>query len=111
MVSIPKDIRVLDAEFHPNAMKLIYRMVRWLKLNYGVGKTMCTNGAEVLSCPHCDHETPVYRSDYDSTGAPLSFSVCLWCDGLIEYGGATMDPHEPYASAKDLQTDHRRSKP
>lgn len=88
-------------------MEIIHTMVRWYKFNYGVGREMRAQGAEVMPCPYCGHDTAVYQSDYDPTGDPISFSVCLWCEGFIEYSGATTRPHEPYATVRDLQTDVR----
>lgn len=92
-------------------MGLLHRMVRWYKFNYGIGNAMRSAGAELLPCPHCDTETPIYRSTYDSTGDPISFSICLWCDGFIEYSDTIGRPHEPYASVQEIQLDGRRSKP
>lgn len=92
-------------------MGLVQNVVHWYKLNHGVGKQMVDNGAEHMVCPYCDAETPVFQSTYNSSGLPISFSVCLWCDGIIEYSGASLQPHEPYATARDLQTEDRRSKP
>lgn len=90
---------------------LIQKVVRWYRFNHGIGKQMLNQGAELLPCPHCGRETPVFRSVYDSAGMPISFSVCLWCDGFIEYSGASLQPHEPYATARDLQTEGQHSKP
>jgi hypothetical protein len=84
-------------------MLLIHRLRQWYIFQYGRGKTMRDHGATLLPCPHCGNETPVYHSSYDTAGNPIDFSVCLWCEGLIEYSGMTTDPHEPYASAKDVQ--------
>jgi hypothetical protein len=92
-------------------MGLVHRVLRWYKLNYGVGNTMLAEGAELLACPHCETDTPIYRSAYDSAGDPVSFSVCLWCGGLIEYSDLSGRPHEPYVSARDLQLDQHRSRP
>ncbi|ADB63351.1 hypothetical protein Htur_4550 (plasmid) [Haloterrigena turkmenica DSM 5511] len=90
-------------------MGLVQNVVRWYKLNHGVGKQMLDRGAELLSCPHCHEETPIFRSSYDSLGNPLSFSVCLWCDGLVEYSDGVSQPHAPYATARDLQGDRPES--
>lgn len=84
-------------------MEFVREAVRWYRLNRGVGKRMLSEGAELLPCPHCERKTPVYRSAYDATGDPISFSVCLWCMGLIEYSGVSRRPHEPYATAKEIQ--------
>lgn len=92
-------------------MEFIQNVVRWYKLNRGIGKRMLDQGAELMPCPYCESETPVFRSAYNSTGMPISFSVCLWCEGILEYSGASRRPHEPYATARDLQTGERRSKP
>ncbi len=92
-------------------MSLIQYVVRWYRLNCGVGKQMLDQGAELRSCPHCTEETPVYRSGYDSLGNPISFSVCLWCDGLIEYSDGVSRPHAPYATTRDLQGDRPASRP
>lgn len=86
-------------------MGLFKKVVRWYKLNHGVGDTMLTAGAELRPCPHCAAETPVYRTTYDSSGNPVSFTVCLWCAGLIEYSGAVGHPHDPYASVQELRAD------
>lgn len=85
-------------------MSLIHAVRKWYKLNLGRGKAMCENGAEILSCPHCGDETPVYQTEYASDGTPISFSVCLWCQGSIEYGELSDQPHEPYLSAAEAQT-------
>lgn len=45
----------------------------------------------------------VYGRTIDSVGRPLSVTVCLWYDGLIEYSGLTDEAHEPYATAQDIQ--------
>lgn len=94
-------------------MGLITRVVRWYKLTYGVGDTMLSAGAELLPCPHCGAETPVYHTTYDATGDPVSFSVCLWCEGLIEYSTAVGHPHHPYATAQELRAEpsHSHSAP
>jgi hypothetical protein len=85
-------------------MGLIHRAVRWYKLNLGRGKEMRTQGAIVASCPHCGNDTPVFHTEYDSHGDPLSFSVCVWCAGYIEYDGTTATAHEPYATIQEIQT-------
>jgi len=46
---------------------------------------MRERGATVVQCPRCGNETPVYETSYDASGEPLSFSVCLWCSGYVEY--------------------------
>lgn len=84
-------------------MNPVRPLVRWYKLSHGVGKEMRDRGAELMACPHCGDDTPVYRSAYDSAGTPLSFTVCLWCEGLIEYSGPTDEAHEPYATIRDSQ--------
>ena len=84
-------------------MGLIHKAVRWYKLNRGRGNEMRTQGALVASCPHCENDTPVFLTEYDSHGNPLSFSVCVWCEGYIEYDGTTATAHEPYATIKEIQ--------
>lgn len=84
-------------------MRVIHSARKWFKLNLGRGKAMCENGADVRSCPYCENDTPVYRTEYGSDGTPVSFSVCVWCQGLIEYGELSDEPHEPYLSAADAQ--------
>ena len=69
-------------------MGLIHKAVRWYKLNRGRGREMRTRGAIVATCPHCHNDTPVFQTEYDLQGNPLSFSVCVWCEGYIEYDGA-----------------------
>lgn len=105
-----KELQATNAYRYVAAMVSLHRVVRWVKLNHGVGKEMRSHGAEILSCPHCDRDTPVFRTEYSSTGTPISFSVCLWCDGVIEYGPGAARPHEPYATARDIQADRRQSK-
>lgn len=92
-------------------MGIIQNVVRWYKLNLGVGKQMVNEGAALMSCPYCDEATPVFQSTYNSDGLPISFSVCLWCNGFIEYGRTSLQTHEPYATAQDSQTEERESKP
>lgn len=92
-------------------MGLVQNVVRWYKLTYGVGKQMVADGAELMSCPYCEAKTPVFQSAYNSAGLPISFSLCLWCDGFLEYSGASLQPHEPYATARDVQAEERHSKP
>lgn len=85
-------------------MRVIHSVRRWYKLNHGRGKEMRENGAEILSCPHCEDDTPVYQTEYGSDGTPVSFSVCIWCEGPIEYGELSEQPHEPYLSVAEAQT-------
>ena len=85
-------------------MGLLHTVVRWYKLNRGRGKEMRARGAILATCPHCDHDTPVFRTEYDSHGHPLSFSVCVWCTGYIEYDGTTATAHEPYATIQEIQS-------
>lgn len=92
-------------------MEFLREAIGWYRLNRGVGKRMRDDGAQPMPCPHCARETPVFRSSYDATGDPTSFSVCCWCRGLIEYGGSSSRPHAPYATAKEIQAEGRRSKP
>ncbi|WP_435196402.1 hypothetical protein [Natronomonas sp. EA1] len=92
-------------------MRFLHELIRWYKLNHGIGKAMCAAGAEIMACPHCGDGTPIYRSAYDSGGTPLSFTVCLWCEGFIEYSPTLGRPHEPYASARDVRLERRQSKP
>ena len=87
-------------------MGLIYRLRRWVKLGFGTGKSMREAGATVSPCPHCGRETPVYRSEYNRSGDPVSFSVCVWCRGFIEWSSGAAASHEPYASADEIQA-HR----
>ena len=56
---------------------------------------MREKGATIRACPHCHQRTPIYRSKYTTAGEPLTFTVCLWCDGLIEYPRAN-SPQKPY---------------
>lgn len=65
---------------------------------------MRKHGAEVMACPHCGRGTPVFRSDYDRTGTPLSFTVCLWCEGYLEWNGYTGKAHKPYTGLKRVRT-------
>ncbi len=92
-------------------MRIVQNVIRWYRLNHGVGKEMLESGAELMPCPYCEKETPVFQSTYNSAGLPILFSVCLWCDGFIEFSGASLEPHEPYATAHDPQTEERHSKP
>ena len=92
-------------------MGILQTAIRWYRLNHGGGKRMLEHGAELLPCPHCETETPVFESTYDADGMPGSFSVCLWCDGLIEYDPAVARPHEPYVITDDSRTEEPRSKP
>lgn len=85
-------------------MRVIHAVRKWYKLNLGRGRAMRRNGAVIRSCPHCEEATPVYRTEYGSGGAPVSFSICLWCDGPIEFGDPSDQPHEPYLSATEAQT-------
>lgn len=87
-----------------SGMGLVHDLRKWYSLNWCQGKAMRENGAEILPCPHCGAETPVYQSDYGNDGWPMSFSVCLWCNGAIEYSELGSDPHEPYLSTKEAQT-------
>lgn len=91
-------------------MGIVHKIVRWYKLTYGTGKEMCENGARIAPCPHCGNDTPVYRSSYDSKGEPLSFSVCVWCDGLIEQRPDALAPHSPYATREEIDRVNRRVK-
>jgi hypothetical protein len=84
-------------------MGTIHNVVRWYKLAWGRGRQMRQRGAIVETCPHCEKDTPVFRTEYDSRGNPLSFVVCVWCDGFIEYDGKTATVREPYA-ARDGNT-------
>lgn len=90
-------------------MNPIQRLVRWYKLNYGIGNAMLEEGAELLPCPHCETRTPVYTSTYDSAGEPVSFTVCPWCTGLIELREPKRDPHEPYRGSRERRLNRRRS--
>jgi hypothetical protein len=63
---------------------------------------MVEAGATPMRCPHCDAETPIYASEYDTAGNPVSFTVCLWCGGIVEFSEMTEAPHEPYATTGDL---------
>lgn len=92
-------------------MGLVHDAIKWYSFTRGVGKQMLDHGATLMPCPHCEKETPVFQSAYNSAGLPISFSVCRWCDGIIEHSGATRHPHEPYATAREIQTKGRRSKP
>lgn len=58
-------------------MGLVQNVVRWYKLNHGIGKQMLDNGAELMPGPYCEAETPVFQSTYDSSGLLILFSVCL----------------------------------
>ena len=84
-------------------MGIVHKALRWYKLNRGRGKEMRTQGAIVAPCPHCRNDTPVFETEYDSHGNPLSFSVCVWCEGYIEYDGLTATAHEPYTTIKGIQ--------
>jgi hypothetical protein len=76
-------------------MRILHTFRRWYRLHRGQAKQMRNRGAVVRSCPHCCQRTPVYHSKYTSVGEPLTFTVCLWCDGLIEYQRAN-SPQKPY---------------
>lgn len=80
-------------------MGFVYAFRRWRKLNRGHGRAMRDAGAAVMACPHCGNDTPIYRSEYDADRRALSFSVCVWCEGYIEYDGTT--PRTPYATEHD----------
>ncbi|MFB6130559.1 MAG: hypothetical protein ABEJ28_07040 [Salinigranum sp.] len=67
---------------------------------------MLAAGATPMCCPHCGAETPVYESDYDESGDPVSFSVCLWCDGLVEFDARTGEVHEPYEDPAGVRMNH-----
>lgn len=83
---------------------LLRRLRNWWSLRYGRARRMCKHGAVPKPCPHCDRTTPVYRTANAVTGEPTAFSVCLWCDGLIEYGDAQERPREPYTAAQEIST-------
>ena len=87
-------------------MQFIHRLKRWYSFNRGRGREMLAAGATPRQCPHCGVETPVYRSSYDRTGSPVSFSVCLWCDGFIELDDLSNEPREPYATPTELRVNH-----
>lgn len=65
---------------------------------------MREHGANVMACPHCGHDTPVFESEYDRARNPISFTVCLWCDGYIEWNGCSETPHVPYEQVTEVQT-------
>lgn len=67
-------------------------------------------GATVELCPHCGKDTPVYPSSYGADGAPLSFSVCVWCEGIVEYGPDAATPHDPYAGAEAIRAAHEQKR-
>lgn len=92
-------------------MSLIHRLHRWYVLKRGLGRAMLERGATIKVCPHCEQETPVYRSEYNDQGDPVTFTVCLWCGGFMELSGLSSRPHPPYAKAKDVQASLRRSRP
>ncbi|MDY6817184.1 MAG: hypothetical protein SVG88_00875 [Halobacteriales archaeon] len=73
-------------------------MRQWYRLNWGMGKQMRQAGATIRQCPHCQEPTPVFESEYDTDDDPITFTVCLWCDGLIEYRPDVSQPYPPYAS-------------
>lgn len=79
-------------------MRVFHKLIHWYRLNHGIGEKMRDKGAVLMPCPHCEAKTYVYRSQYDETGMPISFSICLWCEGVIEYGGLDIFPTEPYRS-------------
>jgi hypothetical protein len=83
-------------------MGVVDRLRRWYVLTFGRGKRMLEHGAEVEPCPHCGDETPVYRSSYDRWLDPVTFSVCLWCDGLIEYDDRAVSPRPPFTSPGEV---------
>ena len=82
-------------------MQPIHRLKRWYSFNYGRAKEMVEAGATPMRCPHCDAETPLYVTEYDAAGEPVSFTVCLWCDGFVEFDEAADAPREPYAAGGD----------
>lgn len=84
-------------------MGIIHEVLRWYKLKRGRGREMRASGAVVATCPHCERDTPVFATEYDTHGDPLSFSVCVWCEGFIEYDGTTATAHEPYATLEEIQ--------
>lgn len=84
-------------------MGILHKAIRWYKLNRSRGKEMRMQGAVVATCPHCRNDTPVFHTEYNSYGTPLSFSVCVWCEGFIEYDGTTATAHEPYTTIKEIQ--------
>ncbi|WP_225333624.1 hypothetical protein [Halomicrobium urmianum] len=85
-------------------MGLLHTLRKWYALRLGSGREMRENGATLHPCPHCERETPVFETEYDRDGRPVSFTVCLWCRGLIEYGELSAEPHEPFLSAGEAQT-------
>ena len=91
-------------------MKLVETVKQWYSLTHGRGKRLLDQGAELMVCPFCEEETPIFQSEYNTAGMPVSFSVCLWCEGVIEYSEGAVAPHEPYATARDLQAEAGRSK-
>lgn len=90
-------------------MGIIHALIRWYRLNHGIGKAMDENGAELVSCPYCGNETYVYRSQYNDIEMPTVFSVCLWCDGIIESGKRNKYPSEPFGS-RERRAERGRSK-
>ena len=82
-------------------MQPIHRLKRWYSFKYGRARAMIEAGASPMPCPHCDAETPLYPSQYDGAGSPVSFTVCLWCEGFVEFDGEAQVPHEPYAAVDD----------
>lgn len=91
-------------------MGILHSVARWYKLTHGSGKRMQADGAAVLACPHCECATPVYQSDYNARGEPVSFTVCLWCKQCIEYNDAVGEPQKPYADTAQQQADRHRSR-
>jgi len=84
-------------------MEIVHKVLRWYRLNRGRGKEMRAQGATIAPCPHCENDTPVFHTEYDSRGNRLSFSVCVWCEGYIEYDGTTATAHEPYVTIREIQ--------
>ncbi|MFT4889506.1 MAG: hypothetical protein ACI9YT_000415 [Halobacteriales archaeon] len=81
---------------------MLHKLISWYKFSHGRGKEMLENGASLEPCPHCGKDTPVYRSTYSSRGEPLSFSVCVWCESLIEYNTTALKPHHPFATPAEI---------
>jgi len=83
---------------------LLHTLRKWYALRLGSGREMRENGATLHPCPHCERETPVFETQYGRDGRPVTFTVCLWCQGLIEYSELSTEPHEPFLSAGEAQT-------
>lgn len=87
-------------------MQPIHRLKRWYSFNYGRARAMVEAGATPMRCPHCDEETPLYASEYGGSGDPLTFTVCLWCEGFVEFDEEARTTHEPYAGGGDTPVSH-----